>query len=712
MFQEQSICQRAFLHYGCCIRDPNWPQNPEVQWRLLALSRGLGLPIPKPFRAPFIPGITVMIPHYGETILEKKDSLYGGRDDDIVPLMDWLKARYEDEWHNFDARMQAKNMGGLSAGSNWDDYSDEQWEKICGWSSMRLQTLFRTVAGMMLYHPALQCHYEEVQGVGKVRGEKKPALADVWTPNDCFNCIVSMQQYGIPGAVNYGHVNKMFAKFPSSLKVAFIDFKENRSSLKLFGPAEKNIHAEVDKIHPRQKRRYFSCLVDGQCSEVPGSNGRRKAKYTVELPGYPILGDGKSDDNQNHAIIFLRGIFSQCIDANQGGYFEQMLMLPCVLGEFRTIDRGDDAAKQIIGLPEAGRVVVVVANKMGAHCKLIGPNGSELTSEMLCEELDLTAVTSPLDPLLKMLGLLSADAEPFAETMSREDLEKIGLTLGREVLETACRHGGAGHLCGYLQVAWPLDRPWPSSFEKGYMKIIPSRQVLPAGTQLRLSCAPGTHGEEGLKTLSKPMTLADLLKLRDEYRITSEERKQLLQSPAAVSQQAEEVCRLIRVLDFEPQEEHITSDIGSVGDFAAGSEVAFGTILQRTYSVLGARMHYGHPDIMNKQYMMQQGGVSKATKTINLSEDIFAGMDFTLRGQGRSIKHCEYFHVAKGRDLGFNTVLGFFSKLSSGAGEQILTRQMFRLGQLLHLPEAPLKRGSGEEAGDSSKTYTTPQGLV
>ena len=32
------------------------------------------------------------------------------------------------------------------------------------------------------------------------------------------------------------------------------------------------------------------------------------------------------------------------------------------------------------------------------------------------------------------------------------------------------------------------------------------------------------------------------------------------------------------------------------------------------------------------RYMMQQGGVSKATKTINLSEDIFAGMDFTLRG--------------------------------------------------------------------------------
>ena len=35
-----------------------------------------------------------------------------------------------------------------------------------------------------------------------------------------------------------------------------------------------------------------------------------------------------------------------------------------------------------------------------------------------------------------------------------------------------------------------------------------------------------------------------------------------------------------------------------------------------------------------QEYMMQQGGVSKATKTLNLSEDIFAGMDFVLRGGG------------------------------------------------------------------------------
>ena len=66
--------------------------------------------------------------------------------------------------------------------------------------------------------------------------------------------------------------------------------------------------------------------------------------------------------------------------------------------------------------------------------------------------------------------------------------------------------------------------------------------------------------------------------------------------------------------------EHITSDIGSLGDFAAGAETAFGTVLQRCYAFLGGRMHYGHPDMMNKEFMMQQGGVSKATKTVNLSE--------------------------------------------------------------------------------------------
>ncbi|CAE8613004.1 unnamed protein product [Polarella glacialis] len=465
LFRKKSIFEIGFKHY-CPVPDQDWPDNPEIQWRFTALSRGLGLEMPRPYRVPYIPGFTVLIPHFGESILMLKDELYSSKEDRNVPLIDWVKTRYEDEFHAFTQKMMANGAAEEwhAFGSQWSRYSDKQWDKICVWASMRMQTLWRTVAGMCLYHPALQCHYE-------VQGDRRSRLGQpgIWDPSDCFTCLVSMQNYKFFNPIQLAHADQMFQKFPSCLKVAFIDCED------------KNINAEPDSMHPRQRRRYFSCLIDAGCQSL--GDGRKAPRYRIELPGFPILGDGKSD-NQNHAIPFMRGTLCQCIDSNQGAYFEQMLMLPCVLGEFRTKYRGQGSAKRIVGLPE-----------------------------------------------------------------------------------------------------------------------------------------------------------------------------------------------------------HITSDIGSIGDFAAGSEVAFGTILQRSYSVLGARMHYGHPDFMNKQFMMQQGGVSKATKTLNLSEDIFAGMDFILRGGERTIRHCEYFHLAKGRDLGFNTVMAFFSKLSSGAGEQILTRQMFRLGQLLSLPE-------------------------
>ena len=48
------------------------------------------------------------------------------------------------------------------------------------------------------------------------------------------------------------------------------------------------------------------------------------------------------------------------------------------------------------------------------------------------------------------------------------------------------------------------------------------------------------------------------------------------------------------------------------------------------------------PKAPEQEYMMQQGGVSKATKTLNLSEDIFAGMDFVLRGGGGFVTPKKY----------------------------------------------------------------------
>ena len=42
------------------------------------------------------------------------------------------------------------------------------------------------------------------------------------------------------------------------------------------------------------------------------------------------------------------------------------------------------------------------------------------------------------------------------------------------------------------------------------------------------------------------------------------------------------------------------------------------------------RFHYGHPDIFDRLFHLTRGGVSKASKIINLSEDIFAGAKLSL----------------------------------------------------------------------------------
>jgi hypothetical protein len=42
------------------------------------------------------------------------------------------------------------------------------------------------------------------------------------------------------------------------------------------------------------------------------------------------------------------------------------------------------------------------------------------------------------------------------------------------------------------------------------------------------------------------------------------------------------------------------------------------------------RFHYGHPDVFDRIFHITRGGISKASCGINLSEDIFAGMCFSI----------------------------------------------------------------------------------
>ncbi|KAJ3690938.1 hypothetical protein LUZ61_020102 [Rhynchospora tenuis] len=127
--------------------------------------------------------------------------------------------------------------------------------------------------------------------------------------------------------------------------------------------------------------------------------------------------------------------------------------------------------------------------------------------------------------------------------------------------------------------------------------------------------------------------------------------------------------------------EHVfTGSVSSLASFMSNQETSFVTLGQRVLAFLKVRMHYGHPDVFDRIFHITRGGISKASRVINISEDIYAGFNSTLR-QG-NITHHEYIQVGKGRDVGLNQIALFEGKVAGGNGEQVLSRDVYRLGQL------------------------------
>ena len=131
--------------------------------------------------------------------------------------------------------------------------------------------------------------------------------------------------------------------------------------------------------------------------------------------------------------------------------------------------------------------------------------------------------------------------------------------------------------------------------------------------------------------------------------------------------------------------EHIfTGSLSSIANYMALQEGTFVTLGQRVLTnPLCLRFHYGHPDLFDKTFFMSRGGVSKASKGINLSEDIFAGFNSVLRGSAHGSEMVEYAQVGKGRDVGLPQLYKFEAKLSQGAAEQALSRDVYRLSNSL-----------------------------
>jgi len=126
-----------------------------------------------------------------------------------------------------------------------------------------------------------------------------------------FKFVVSMQRYSKFNREEHENAEFLLRAYPD-LQIAYL---EEESARKEGGDLQ-----------------IFSALIDGHSEFLP-ETGRRRPKFRIKLPGNPILGDGKSD-NQNYAIIFYRGEYLQLIDANQDNYLEECLKIRNILAEF------------------------------------------------------------------------------------------------------------------------------------------------------------------------------------------------------------------------------------------------------------------------------------------------------------------------------------------------------------------------------------------
>ena len=87
-----------------------------------------------------------------------------------------------------------------------------------------------------------------------------------------------------------------------------------------------------------------------------------------------------------------------------------------------------------------------------------------------------------------------------------------------------------------------------------------------------------------------------------------------------------------------------TRGLSMVGEVAGQAEFCFTSIHQRVCRwPLRARLHYGHPDLMDGYWVRTRGGLSHASHLVNTAEDVFAGYEVVARGE--RVEYIEWLQV-------------------------------------------------------------------
>src|SRR5882762_5552073 len=157
-----------------------FPSGGEAERRISFFASSLTTVLPEPLPVDAMPTFTVLVPHYSEKILLSLREIIREEDQNTrVTLLEYLKQLHPVEWDNFvkDTKILAEETDGNDSTMSFaekqahkaDDLpfycigfktsSPEYTLRTRIWASLRAQTLYRTVSGMMNYAKAIKLLY-------------------------------------------------------------------------------------------------------------------------------------------------------------------------------------------------------------------------------------------------------------------------------------------------------------------------------------------------------------------------------------------------------------------------------------------------------------------------------------------------------------------------------------------------------------------------
>ena len=177
--------------------------------------------------------------------------------------------------------------------------------ELTRWASDRGQLLSRTVRGVMRYGDGLRV-------LAALEG----------TPADQVEALVNLKFSEVVTAQIYG-------KHRKSTKPDEVQRADDIDSLRRQFSANLRVAFVEEEAAADGSSRFASVLLG-----VDTVTKKDVVCYKVKLPGNPIIGEGKPE-NQNHALIFCHGECLQTLDMNQDAYLGETYKMRNLLMLFR-----------------------------------------------------------------------------------------------------------------------------------------------------------------------------------------------------------------------------------------------------------------------------------------------------------------------------------------------------------------------------------------